>query len=51
MLNGKDTRQDVHVVSASSDGNVLPVQDRQGSFAVVFLKRPGWHVLHRPSDG
>jgi hypothetical protein len=50
VLNGEDTRQDEHAVAPSSDANVLPVQDLQGSFAVVFLKWPARHMVHRPSD-
>jgi hypothetical protein len=51
VLNGEDARQDVHAVAPRSDANVFPVQDRQGSFAVVFLKRPAWHMLQAPCDG
>jgi len=45
VLNCDDTRQDVHAVAPSSNANVLPVQDWQASFAVVFLKRPAWHIM------
>jgi len=51
VLNDEVRRQDVHAVAPSSDEKVLPVQDWQGSFAVVSLKRPARHMLHRPADG
>jgi hypothetical protein len=40
VLNGEDTRQDVHAVAPTVDANVFPVQGLHGSFFVVFLKRP-----------
>jgi hypothetical protein len=51
VLNGENTLQDEHAVAPSSDTNVLPMQDLQGSFAVVFLKWSARHMVHRPSDG
>ena len=50
VLNHEERRQDVHAIVSSSNVNVFPVHDWQGSFAVVFLKQPAWLMLHLPSD-
>jgi hypothetical protein len=51
VLKTDERRQDTHAVAPSSAANVLPVHMRQASFAVVFLKRPGWHMRQAPAYG